>query len=189
MLIIIRKKLITVRNEVAKVMFLQACVCPRGGGGGGSAWPGTPPRQVHPSSPRTRYTPWAVTPPGPGLPTPQPGPGTPPGLVPPGPGTPPPEIRPLLRTVRILLECILVSFYTSIWNICFLAELLLCKTCPHSHTKSHVHFYYFLSIYPLLEISPDFGWNTPPPPPIFADWNKFSKFSLIGGNPVMAWKS
>ena len=25
---------ITVRNEVAKVMFLQVCVCPRGGGGG-----------------------------------------------------------------------------------------------------------------------------------------------------------
>ena len=23
---------ITIRNEVAKVMFLQACVCPRGGG-------------------------------------------------------------------------------------------------------------------------------------------------------------
>ena len=26
------KVLFTVRNEVAKVMFLQACVCPRGGG-------------------------------------------------------------------------------------------------------------------------------------------------------------
>ena len=26
------------------------------------------------------------------------------------------------------------------------------KTSPHSHTKSHVHFYYFLSIYPLLRL-------------------------------------
>ena len=133
--------IITVRNEVAKVMFLQACVCPRGGG---STWPGTPPGpgtppwdQVHP--PRTRYTPL-----GPGTP-PQtrctyppdqvhpPGtrytswdqvhphrPGKPPRTrytppwtrYPPGPGTPPPpEIRPLLRTVRILLECILVTFW------------------------------------------------------------------------------
>ena len=30
--------IITVRNEVAKVMFLQACVCPRGGWGVGGAW-------------------------------------------------------------------------------------------------------------------------------------------------------
>ena len=33
--------------------------------------------------------------------------------TPPGPGTPP-EIRPLLRTVRILLECILVLWYFSL---------------------------------------------------------------------------
>ena len=41
-----------------------------------------------------------------------PGPGTPPGADPPGPGTPPgsrpASRRLLLRTVRILLECILV---------------------------------------------------------------------------------
>ena len=47
---------ITVRNEVAKVMFLQACVCPRGEY---LTWypPGTrctPPDQVHP--PQTRCT-------------------------------------------------------------------------------------------------------------------------------------
>ena len=30
-------QLITVRNEVAKVKFLQLCVCPQGGGGGISA--------------------------------------------------------------------------------------------------------------------------------------------------------
>ena len=88
MLIIIRKKLITVRNEVAKVMFLQACVCPRGGGGCLTRYtplgPGTPPcDQVHPpgrytpldqvSPPptRTRYTPWAGTPPRTRYPPPQ----------------------------------------------------------------------------------------------------------------------
>ena len=38
------------------------------------------------------------------------------------------------------------------------------ETSPHSHIKSHVHFFYFLSIYPLLEnfpnqfeFFPDFG--------------------------------
>ena len=66
----------TVRNEVAKVMFLQACVCPQGG----------VPDQVHP--------PDQVPPPDQVHPRDQ--------------VHPPPEIRPLLRTVRILLECILV---------------------------------------------------------------------------------
>ena len=90
----------TVRNEIAKVMILQASVCPQGG----STWPGTPPwDQVHP--PGIRYTPWEQTPPGPGTP---PGPNTTPGTrytppdqvhpqtrysppeqTPPGPGTPP----------------------------------------------------------------------------------------------------
>ena len=90
-----RVSFITVRNEVAKVMFLQACVCPTVGG---STWPGTPPwDQVHPPgtrytpldqvqpprtrythqpgapprpgyTPRTRYTPWTGTPPRPGTP-------------------------------------------------------------------------------------------------------------------------
>ena len=61
---------------------------------GGSTWPGTPPGpgtpldQVHP--PGTRYThPWTRY-------------------------TPHPAIRPLLRTVRILLECILVNLNVSI---------------------------------------------------------------------------
>ena len=72
----------TVRNEVAKVMFLQVCVCPQGG----------VPDQVHP-------------PQDPGTP---PGPGTPPRQVHPPDQVHPPVIRPLLRTVRILLECILV---------------------------------------------------------------------------------
>ena len=87
-----------------------------------------PPDQVHPprpstplqarylpgpgTPPRTRYTPQDQVHTPPGLGTPPrvhpPGPGTPPDQVhPPGPGTPP-GIRPLLRTVRILLECILV---------------------------------------------------------------------------------
>ena len=89
-------RIFTVRNEVGKVMFLQVCVCPQGGvlsqhalqlgvcSQRGGAW-------------------WGV-----------------PGLGVPGPGSawsgeclvwadPPWERRLLLRTVRILLECILVS--------------------------------------------------------------------------------
>ena len=64
---------------------------------------------------------------------------------------------------------------------------------PHIATpKSHVHFYYILSIYPLLENLPDLNIfplilaeNTLFSPD-FPDWKKFSKFSLIsliGGNP------
>ena len=74
------KPIITVRNEVAKVMFLQVSVCPRGGvSAPGGAWS----RGVY--------------------------------LVPGGAGIPacteadPPRERwLLLRTVRILLECILI---------------------------------------------------------------------------------
>ena len=107
----------TVRNEVAKVMFLHVCVCPQRG----STWASTPRDQVHPPGPgtshRTRYT---TYPPGtrcthPGTRYTPPWPGTPRDQVhPPGPGTPPPwtrytpRRRLLLRTVRILLECILV---------------------------------------------------------------------------------
>ena len=110
----------TIRNEVAKVMFLQACVCPHGGkyltrctpSRRRPPWeqtppPGTrctPPDQVHPLDQvhppgamythRARYTPWdQVSPPGTRY------------------NPPPPEIRPLLQTVCILLECILVLFH------------------------------------------------------------------------------
>ena len=68
--------------------------------------PGTPPRPgtaPQPGTPPTRYTPRDQVHP--------PGPGTPPRTryTPPGTRyTHPAEIRPLLRTVRILLECILV---------------------------------------------------------------------------------
>ena len=82
--------LFTGRNEVvAKVMFLQVCVCPRGGGESvclSACWDAIPPRdQADP--PRIRQTlPWdQATPPGPGRHTP-PGPGRHP---PPGPGRPP----------------------------------------------------------------------------------------------------
>ena len=82
--------IITVRNEVAKVMFLHVCVCPQWGDLGRCPPPGircTPQDQVHP----------------PGLGAP-PGPGTPPGtrytprdqVHPPGPGTPPrDQVHPL----------------------------------------------------------------------------------------------
>ena len=82
--------LFTGRNEVvAKVMFLQVCVCPQGGGG------------CLPQCMLGCHTP--------------PGPGRPPGTIqtPPGPGRPPPPGSRLQHTVyerpvRILLECILV---------------------------------------------------------------------------------
>ena len=95
--------IVTVCNEVAKVMFLTCLsFCPQGG----STWAGpprqvppagagAPPRQVHPSG---RYIHQDQVPP--------PGPGTP-------PGTRYPLWRGLLlRTVHILLECIL--FYCSV---------------------------------------------------------------------------
>ena len=119
--------LVTFLNEVAKVMFLHVSVCPQGGG----AWACTPSvtryplrDQVHPLGtrytlwdqvhpPMTRNTPWDQV----HLPTRY----TPRDQVhpwdqlhPPGPGTPP-RRRLLLRTVRILLECILVYF-------CFLSR-------------------------------------------------------------------
>ena len=110
--------LVTIRNEVAKVMFLQACVCPRGG---------CLPQCMlgyHTPPPGSRHPPWEQTPPPrsghpPGTDTPQSGhprEQTPPQeQTPPWEQTPflrsihpPPEIRSLLRTVRILPECILV---------------------------------------------------------------------------------
>ena len=105
----------------------------------------TPPEQMPPGSrhthlPGSRQPPWEQTPPPPGEQTPPrgadtPGSRDPPEQTPPGsrcpPGAdtpreqmppreqapPPPEIRSLLRTVRILLECILVlsSFHP---NLC-----------------------------------------------------------------------
>ena len=102
-----------------------------------------PPGSRHPlgpgAPPRTRYTPQdqvpsrTMYPPGPGTPTrtryppgpgpPPPGPGTPQNQVhPPWPGTPPwdqvhpLQIQPLLRMVRILLECILVYLESILYN-------------------------------------------------------------------------
>ena len=110
---------ITVRNEVAKVMFLQACVCPHGGGVVSASvhaeiphpTRSKPPESRHPradtprsrhppgadTSPRSRHLPAEQTPPPPSL-----------GADTPQSRHPPPERRPLLQTVRILLECILV---------------------------------------------------------------------------------
>ena len=100
-------KLFTVRNEVAKVMFLQACVCPHGGG--------LPQCMLgYYGPPGSRHPPGA-DPPGPD--TPHSGSRQPPPREqahPPWkqtlPWSRPPQIWPLLRTVHILLECILVYF-------------------------------------------------------------------------------
>ena len=72
--------LITVRNEVAKVMFLQVSVCPQGGLPQCMLGYHPPPEQT----PRNRQPPRSRQP-------------------------PPRERRLLLRMVRILLECILVQ--------------------------------------------------------------------------------
>ena len=55
----------TVRNEVAKVMFLQASVCPQGGVCLSACWDATPPGSRHPPwirHPRSRHPPGADTP-------------------------------------------------------------------------------------------------------------------------------
>ena len=103
-------RFITVRNEVAKVMSLQVSVCPQGGSASvhvgihppnqAPAWDQTPP-DSRPPDPRSRH-PLDQAPPGSRHPPiwEQ----TPPSLE----AEPPPSRRLLLRTVRILLECILV---------------------------------------------------------------------------------
>ena len=105
----------TVRNEVAKVMFLLLSVILFTGGG----VPGqVPPRnQVHP--------PGLGTPPRSGTPR-----QVPPGQVhprqvhPPGQVHPPSSRRLLLRTVRILLECILVTC-----TLTLSSWLSMCRSC------------------------------------------------------------
>ena len=65
------------------------------------------PEQTPPTPPRSRHPPGADTPPEQTPPTP-PRSRHPPRAATPLEQTPPPQIRPLLQTVRILLECILV---------------------------------------------------------------------------------
>ena len=84
-------------------------------------------------------------------------------------------------TIGVMFTCITDTLATS-------------KTSPHSHTKSHVHFYNFLSIYILFQNFLDLKFfplilvqNTTFFPD-FPDWKKLSKFSLIGGNPVIPSK-
>ena len=89
----------TVLNEVAKVMFLHLSVVLFTGGVFLSAcW----------DTPQDQAPPWEQTPPPPQ------------DQAPPGPGTPPPrrceQRRLLLRTVRILLECILVTTLNLLTN-------------------------------------------------------------------------
>ena len=112
----------TIRSEVAKVMFLQVSVCPRGGGGG---WYPSMPCRWYPSMPCSRslggcypsmHCRWYPSMPcnrSPGgvclaegcllwgVPTPG-------GSAPGGVWRPPESRRLLLQTLCILLECILV---------------------------------------------------------------------------------
>ena len=93
----------------AKVIFLQACVCPRGEGclpqcmlGYPPPLGADPPQSRHPPPPREQTHP-------------PPGADTPWSRHPPRPGTPPPGSRLQHtvneRPVRILLECILFMTY------------------------------------------------------------------------------
>ena len=80
-------ELVTVRNEVVKVMFLHLSVCPHGGSA--SVHTGIPPRSRYPleqTPPQSTHTPGTRHPPGPEAPWDQ----APPcqDQAPPGPGTP-----------------------------------------------------------------------------------------------------
>ena len=108
--------LVTVRNKVAKVMFLRACVCPQEVGG--------VPDQVHPPGPGT--------PPGTRY-TPSPRPGTPPGRY-----TPPPRYGQCCGRYASYWNAFLFSFYFCGYHelkSLFLKELIyppggaMCVTC------------------------------------------------------------
>ena len=125
--------IITVRNEVAKVMFLHLSVILFTGGMVclSACWDTTPREaptwEAHPP-PGSAHTPPGKHPPGstpsweahpPGI-TPSPWEAHPPGRTPslrgahPPGRTPPPRRRLPLRTVRILLECILVLYIETV---------------------------------------------------------------------------
>ena len=115
-------QIIIIRTEVAKVMFLQASVCPWGGICLSACWD-TPPEQTPPGAdtpgadtpqsrpPQEQTPPSEQTPPRSRHP---PRADTPQSRYPQGADIPSQERWPLLRTVRILLECILVSIYERI---------------------------------------------------------------------------
>ena len=102
-IILVDRSLLPSATKLRRLCFYRRLSVHRGGGGVclSAYWDTThththPQKQTPPQSrpPRTRYPP-DQTPPWSRHPT--------------GSDTPPPKIRPLLRTVRILLECILVQ--------------------------------------------------------------------------------
>ena len=116
MIEIVHPVIVTLRNEVVYVMFLHLSVSHsvhRGGGVPGQVplpRPGIPPGRY---TPQARCTPWAGT---------------------------PPSKRLLLRTVRILLECILVELTDqSLQNPCMRCWQ---KTLPIGRTKILFAFIY-----------------------------------------------
>ena len=106
----------TVRNEVAKVMFLQACVCPQGGGVCLSAcWDTTPPW--------SRPLPLEQIPP-------------PPEQIPPGSDTPPEQTHPPEQTPPPRRgDCHCCGQYAFYWNA-FLFEKAVVAVIPCEHYHS-----------------------------------------------------
>ena len=136
-----RIRVITGRNEVAaKVMFLQLCVILFTGGGGSLAgrtpWAGRPPLARRPPSrhnpPPTGRTPWTRRPPWQGDPPSRKNP--PRRENPSGKETPPGRETPRhtvnVRSVRILLECILVQ---------------KCLSLRHNSAQIPTYFFYFFT--------------------------------------------
>ena len=108
---------ITVRNEIVKVMFLHVSVILFASVHAGMP---PPPDQAHPPgtrhTPRSRHPQAADIPPGADIPRADtPWEQTPPPPLSPGSRHPPKRL--LLRTVRILLECILVLNWYCIFHL------------------------------------------------------------------------
>ena len=112
----------------AKVIFLQASVCPQGGGVSASVHAGIPPQSRHP---RREQTPPEQTPPREQTPLPREDPpraDTPPEQTPPGPDPPPgSRLQHTVneRPVRILLECILVRYVGPVSDLMTLLSVQL----------------------------------------------------------------
>ena len=122
---------ITVRNEVAKVMFLQLSVCPQGGVCLSACWDTTPPGTRHP--PGSRHTHPGISPP------------LPQSRHPPGPGPPPPREQ----TPPTGADGYRCGRYASYWNaFLFFITSVICLLAKRLWRT------FYLSNFPLRALSP-----------------------------------